>query len=85
MQKDSHFFEDLGRMMNSATGAAMEMRRSVEQLVAAQADKMLARFNYVTREEFEAVKLMAATAREEQEKLKERLSALENNKNNGLS
>jgi hypothetical protein len=53
------------------------VRREVESVVKAQAERMLADLDLVKRDEFEAVKLMAAKAREENDALAARLSQLE--------
>jgi BMFP domain-containing protein YqiC len=53
------------------------MRDEVEALVQQRVERVLSRLNLVTRDEFEAVKAMAAKARSEQEALEKRLSELE--------
>jgi BMFP domain-containing protein YqiC len=77
MQKENKFFEDLSKMMSSASGAFFDMKREVEQMVATQTEKFVGRMNFVTREEFEVVREMASTAREENEALKKRITELE--------
>lgn len=77
MQKDSGFFDDLAKMMTGAAGGVMEMRREFETLMTAQVEKMLRHMNLVTREEFDAVKTMAARITEENEIMRARLDALE--------
>ena len=56
---------------------AQGVRREVETAMKSQLERLLATMNVVTREEFEAVKEMAAKARDENEKLTARLAALE--------
>jgi BMFP domain-containing protein YqiC len=63
--------------MTDAAGAAQGMRRELETLMKAQAERMLQAMDVVQREEFEAVKEMAAKAREENEALAARIAALE--------
>ncbi len=70
-------FDELGRLMTDAAGAAAGVRREVETAVKSQAARVLSELDVVRRDEFEAVKAMAAKAREENEKLAERLAALE--------
>lgn len=70
-------FDELGRLMTDAAGAAAGVRREVETAVKAQAARVLSELDVVRRDEFEAVKAMAAKAREENERLAERLAALE--------
>jgi BMFP domain-containing protein YqiC len=70
-------FDDFTRLMNDASEVAQGVRREAETAMKSQLDRVLATMDVVTREEFEAVKQMAARAREENEKLSERLAALE--------
>ena len=77
MQKSSDFFSDLTKMMTSAGGTLLELRKEVEGMVSAQMEKWAGKMNMVTRDEFEAVRAMAQTAREENEALKIRLETLE--------
>jgi BMFP domain-containing protein YqiC len=53
------------------------MRREVETLFRAQAERLMRELDVVTREEFEAVKEMARLAREQNEALQARVAALE--------
>ena len=76
MQKDSKLFEDFARMTSGAAGALMDMRREVESAIADKLEHFLAREKFVTREEFEVVRAMAAKAREENEALRAELAAL---------
>ena len=77
MQTRSRLLDDLARVANGAAGVAGGLRDEVEALVQERVERVLGRLNLVTREEFEAVKAMAAKARSEQEKLEARLRALE--------
>ena len=56
---------------------AQGVRREAETVVKTQIERLLASMDVVTREEFEAVRDMAAAAREENESLKARIAALE--------
>ncbi|GLH82230.1 hypothetical protein SSBR45G_71390 [Bradyrhizobium sp. SSBR45G] len=76
-QTNSRFFDELGRLMNDAAGAAQGMKREVDSVIRNQAEKILNDLDIVKREEFEAVKDMARLAREENEALKARITALE--------
>ena len=76
-QTNNRFFDEIGRLMNDAAGAAQGVKREVDTLVRNQAEKILRDLDVVKREEFEAVKDMARLAREENEALKARVSALE--------
>ncbi len=77
MQKENSFFDDMAKLASSATGTLFDMKREVEAAVASQTEKLMLKMNFVRREEFESVKEMAATAREEAEQLKARLDKLE--------
>jgi BMFP domain-containing protein YqiC len=76
-QTSGRFFDELGKLLTDAAGAAGGVRKEVEGVVRAQAERVLRDLDVVQREEFEAVKAMAQKAREENELLKERIAALE--------
>ena len=76
-QTSNRFFDEIGRLMNDAAGAAQGMKKEVDTLWRSQAEKVLRDLDVVKREEFEAVKDMARIAREENEGLKARIAALE--------
>lgn len=77
MQSEKTLFDDLVRLATGAAGALGDVKGEVEQRVRAQLERVLARMNLPTREEFDAVKALAASARTEAEALKKRLDALE--------
>jgi BMFP domain-containing protein YqiC len=76
-QTTNRFFDEIGRLMNDAAGAAQGIKREVDTLWRNQAEKVLRDLDIVKREEFEAVKDMARLAREENEALKARIAVLE--------
>jgi BMFP domain-containing protein YqiC len=76
-QTNNRLFDEIGRLMNEAAGAAQGVKREVDTVVRTQAEKILRDLDLVKREEFEAVKDMARLAREENEALKARIAALE--------
>jgi len=76
-QTNNRFFDEIGRLMNDAAGAAQGVKREVDALWRSQAEKILRDLDIVKREEFEAVKDMARLAREENETLKARIAELE--------
>ena len=76
-QTSGRLFDDLSRLITDAAGMAEGARREVETIVKAQFERLLAGMDVVTREEFEAVKEMAAKARSENEALAARIAALE--------
>jgi BMFP domain-containing protein YqiC len=76
-QTRGRFFDDISRLMTDAAGLAEGARREVETLARSQLERLMAGMDLVSREEFEAVKEMAARARDQNEKLEARVSALE--------
>ena len=76
-QSNNRFLDELAKLMTDAAGAAQGMRREVETLMRAQGERLLRDLDVVQREEFEAVKEMAAKAREENERLAQRIAQLE--------
>jgi len=77
MQTNNRFFDDLARVAAGAIGGLAGVRQEVEGRLRDQLERLLAGMDLVTREEFEAVKAMAAQARTEQEILAARLAKLE--------
>ena len=76
-QTNNRLLDELAKLMTDAAGAAQGVQREVQTLVRAQGERLLRDMDVVSREEFEAVKAMAAKAREENEVLGQRLAALE--------
>jgi BMFP domain-containing protein YqiC len=77
MQTQNRFIDDLARVATGALGTLTGMRGEVETRLRDQFERILGRMNLVRREEFDAVKAMAAKARTTQEALEKRLAALE--------
>jgi len=77
MRTDTRLLEDLARVAQGAAGAFAGLRDEIEARLKDHIDRVLARMNLVRREEFEAVKAMAAKARQGQESLAARVAALE--------
>ncbi len=77
MQTQNRLLDDLARVATSALGVAAGMRAELEARLRDQFERVLSGMDLVTREEFDAVKAMAAKARAEQEDLAARLAALE--------
>jgi BMFP domain-containing protein YqiC len=76
-QTTGRFFDEIGKLITDAAGVAEGVRKEVETIVRAQAERILHDLDIVQREEFEAVKAMAQKAREENDRLKERIVELE--------
>jgi hypothetical protein len=77
MQTQNRLLDDLARVATGALGAFSGMRDEVETRMKEQFERVLGRMNLVTREEYDAVKAMAAKARAAQEALEKRVAALE--------
>jgi BMFP domain-containing protein YqiC len=77
MQTRSRMFDDLARLTNGAASVLSGFRDEAEGKVRQQLERLLADMDVVPREEFEAVREMAANARREQEALTQRVAALE--------
>lgn len=77
MQVDNRLLDDLARVASGAFGALSGVREEVEGRLKHQFERILAEMDVVSREEFEAVKEMAAKARMAQEALEARVAALE--------
>lgn len=73
----SRLIDDVTRLANDAAAALGGLRGEVETMVKSRIERVLADLDVVPREEFETVRQMAALAREEQERLAERVAALE--------
>jgi BMFP domain-containing protein YqiC len=76
-QTTGRFFDELGKLITDAAGAADGVRKEVEGVVRTQAERVLRELDIVQREEFEAVKAMAQKARAENERLVARIAELE--------
>lgn len=77
MQGPNRLFDDLSKLMTNAMGVAQGARTEAETAMKGWMDRWLADRDFVTREEFDAVRAMAQKAREENEALKARIEALE--------
>ena len=76
MQSENRLFDDFVKMMNGAAGTLAGMGREAEASFKERAKDWIGGLDFVSREEFDAVKAMAAAARDEIEILKARLDAL---------
>lgn len=77
MQSRNKIFDDISQLMTNAMGVAHGARSEAENAMKSLLDRWLADRDFVTREEFDAVRAMAQKAREENEALKARIDALE--------
>jgi hypothetical protein len=77
MQSRNPLLDDLARVAAGAMSALSGVKDEVESRLREQLERVLAGMDLVSRDEFEAVKAMAAKARAEQEDLAARVAALE--------
>jgi len=77
MQTQNRFFDDIARVAAGALGTLSGVKTEVETRLREQLERVLAGMDLVSRDEFEAVKAMAAKARSEQEDLARRVADLE--------
>jgi len=77
MQSRNKLLDDLAQLATNAMGVAQGAREEAETAFRSMIDRWLADRDFVTREEFDAVRAMAQKAREENEALKARIAALE--------
>ena len=76
-QTTGRLYDEFAKLMTDAHGVAQGVRREVDTALRSQAERILRELDYVKHEEFEAVKEMAAKARDENERLAARLAELE--------
>ena len=77
MQTRNKFFDDMSQLMTNAMGVAQGAKTEAETAMKGLVDRWMADRDFVTREEFDAVRAMAQKAREENDALSTRLAALE--------
>jgi BMFP domain-containing protein YqiC len=77
MQTENRLFDDFAKFVNGAAGTIAGMGREAESSARERAKEWIGGLEFVSRDEFEAVKAMAAAARDEAEVLRARLDALE--------
>ncbi len=77
MQSRNKFFDDMSQLMTNAMGVAQGAKTEAETAMKGFVDRWMADRDFVTRDEFDAVRAMAQKAREENEALLARIEALE--------
>ena len=77
MQSQNKLFEDLAKMINGAAGTFAGMGREAEGSMRDKMREWVGGLDMVSREEFDAVKAMAAAARDDNDALTKRIATLE--------
>jgi len=85
MQADNKIFDDLVKLMNSAAGTIAGVGREAEAGAKARAKEWIGGLDFVSRDEFDAVKAMAAAARDDADALRARIAVLEAKAGAGVS
>ena len=77
MQTRNRILDDLAKIANSAAGTMAGLKEEIENMVRYRMEGFISDMNLASREEFDAVKAMAAKARSEQATLEKRIEELE--------
>lgn len=77
MTGSNKFFDDMSKLMTNAMGVAQGAKDEANNAIKGWFDRWLAERDFVTREEFDAVRDMAVKAREENAALAARIAQLE--------
>ncbi|MBV9571402.1 MAG: accessory factor UbiK family protein [Alphaproteobacteria bacterium] len=77
MQTENPFLDGVAKFFTDAAGAANSIRNEIDTFMRQRLEKLVTDMDFVPREEFEAVKAMAAKARTENEELAARIAELE--------
>ncbi|EKE69686.1 MULTISPECIES: accessory factor UbiK family protein [Roseobacteraceae] len=80
MQTRNKILDDISQLMTNAMGVAQGAKEEADTALKGLVDRWLADRDFVTRDEFDAVRAMAQKAREENEELKKRLDMMERKK-----
>ena len=76
-QGPNRILDEFAKLMTDAAGVAQGVQREAETAIRSQSERFLAKMDLVQREDFEVVREMASRARQENEELSARISALE--------
>lgn len=77
MQSDNKVFDDFAKVLNGAAGTIAGMGREAEAAMRSRTREWIGGLDFVSRDEFDAVRAMAVAARDEADQLKARLDAME--------
>jgi len=83
MNQSSRIFDNLGRMMNEAAGVADGVRREIETIVKAQAQRIVNDMELVKREDFDALRELVQVQGEEIDALRQQLASLKGSATEG--
>ena len=83
MQVQNRILDDIAKLLTNAAGAAKGMSEEIETLVRQQAERVMASFDFVPREEFDVLKALVVKAQKENEALAKRVTVLERSLNGG--
>ena len=81
MQSENRLFDDLAKLVNGAAGTLAGVGREAQSGARERSREWIGGLDFVSRDEFEAVKAMAVAARDEADALRARLDALEARQN----
>ena len=73
----TRLLDELSRAMTGAVGIAQGVQKEADSFARSQIERILRDSDFVSREEFEVVRLMAIAARDENDRLAARLATLE--------
>ena len=76
-QTSNRLLDELARLMTDAVGATQGMRREVEAIMRSRAERLIEQMDLVHREDFEAMRQLAQTTREDLDTLTARLTKIE--------
>jgi BMFP domain-containing protein YqiC len=77
MQTENRILDGMARLFTNAAGAAQAFKSEMETMMKARFERLIADLDFVPREEFDAVKAMAARARADSDRLAARVAELE--------
>ncbi len=77
MQQGNKLFDDMSKLMTNAMGVAQGAKTEAETAMKGLVDRWMADRNFVSRDEFDAIRAMAQKSREENAALEARIAALE--------
>jgi len=77
MQTENRILDGMARLFTNAAGAAQAFKSEMETMIKARFERLVADLDFVPREEFDAVKAMAAKARSDNDRLASRVTELE--------